>query len=90
MEKITLIEKLAELEHEQWCAWAESLIKDKTTKFSDERIERWANLICTNYDNLTEKEKEQDRVWARKVLSIVHIHKKGDNYDAKKHAEVRI
>lgn len=35
-----------------------------------QRLERWERLWCA-YAKLTETEKEQDRVWARKVITII-------------------
>lgn len=68
-ERNALIEQLAALEHEQWCAWAYAVGHDEN--LSQARIERWNRLLLTPYDQLTEAEKEQDRIWARKVLAIV-------------------
>lgn len=63
-----LIEKLAELEHQQWMSWADSILK--TEKISSGRINRWEKLFV-DYRYLTEESKEQDREWARKVLKII-------------------
>ena len=63
-----LIEKLAALEHEQWMQWAKDILKTEDIK--KERAERWAELFVP-YDELTEEMKEEDRKWARKVLSIL-------------------
>jgi ADP-ribose pyrophosphatase len=59
-----LIERLAELEHEQWSAWTRHFLNEG----SPENIERWRRQLETPYSQLTEEEKEADRVWARKVL----------------------
>ena len=83
-QKEQLIDKLSELEHEQWMEWSKSIAPEiaelrdavciplttsdlglKTTK----RLERW-NGFWVSYDELNEKTKERDRVWARKVLQI--------------------
>mgnify|MGYP001558919470 CR=1 FL=1 len=66
-EKI-LIERLSELEHEQWKVWAAVLMKFET--LSEDRIKRWEKLFCS-YSELTEDEKGHSRVWARKVLDIL-------------------
>lgn len=63
------LEILAELEHEQWVKWSQNLAT--TEKISPERLERWQKLWIP-YAKLTEEEKEQDRVWARKVLSSLN------------------
>ena len=62
-------EKLAELEHDQWIKWSKDLaIKEILTQ---DRLKRWLKLWQTPYSKLTEKEKDQDRVWADKVLKIL-------------------
>lgn len=63
----TLLELLADLEHEQWTHWMRYMLYNLTP----ENIERWKRQSETNYDALTEKEKESDREWARKVLDLV-------------------
>jgi hypothetical protein len=63
-----IIEQLAALEHEQWCAWAQVLAKEEDY-LSSERIKRWTSLFGP-YANLTEVQKEQDRIWARKAFRI--------------------
>ena len=65
-EKI-LREKLAELEHEQWMEWSKEISRKE--ELSIERLKRWQNL-WKPYNELPEVEKEQDRVWADKVLAI--------------------
>jgi hypothetical protein len=60
-----LLEKLAELEHEQWWKWSEKLKRDEP--ISEQTVKRWQHY-WKPYSELTEIEKEQDRVWARKVL----------------------
>ena len=61
-----LIEKLAELEHEQWLSWARAVWDE----VSVERREKWSpNMVP--YAELSEKAKEQDREWARKATAIV-------------------
>lgn len=62
-----IIEKLAELEHEQWAHWTKYMLDNLT----DENIARWKRQIEAPYEELSEKEKESDREWARKVLKIL-------------------
>ena len=86
-----ILEKLAEIEHEQWCDWSRAIsfeleslldIIDKLegkSNLSEEdkelirhvhqRLIRW-NDLWVPYDELSEESKEQDRVYARKSLSI--------------------
>ena len=60
-------EKLAALEHEQWTHWTKHMLDNLTP----ENIERWRKQIDTPYEELSEEEKESDRKWARKVMSLV-------------------
>ena len=63
-----IIESLAELEHEQWMKWADTIMQ--TEKISDARFARWASCMIP-YAELTEEMKEFDREWARKALAIL-------------------
>lgn len=63
-----LIEQLAELEHEQWMAWAKTLME--TEPISQKRRQRWQKYMVP-YVELSEDVKEHDREWARKALAIV-------------------
>lgn len=83
-EKVTqeIIEVLAELEHNQWWHWAKSLtpeLNDILYKLPEGSLEadrlaarlgRWSSLFMP-YDQLTEEQKEQDRIWARESLSAL-------------------
>ncbi len=62
-----LIEKLADLEHQQWSHWTRYFLDNlnPTNKC------KWVFQLETPYSELSEKEKESDRKWARKVLEIV-------------------
>ena len=64
---LSIREKLADLEHEQWSHWTLYL----TRNFTKENILRWEKQIETKYSNLTEKEKNSDREWADKVLNLL-------------------
>lgn len=59
-----IIERSAALQHEQWAGWTRWMID----KFSPEMVERWERQIKTPYAELSEREKDSDRVEARKVL----------------------
>jgi len=61
-------EKLAELEHKQWVEWSKEIAR--TENISEERCRRWKKLWI-EYKFLTEKEKEQDREYARKVIGYI-------------------
>lgn len=56
-----IIEKLSELEHEQWAHWRRAVTPPCNPS-------RW---IDVPYKDLPEETKEEDRVWARKAFGIV-------------------
>lgn len=66
-----LREALAALEHEQWMAWAKSLMQSE--HLSVDRCCRWDALFVP-YAKLTEEQKDQDRKWADKVLALSAAH----------------
>jgi hypothetical protein len=59
------LERFAEIEHQQWMAWAKSLMERE--ELSHSRIIRWNGLMIP-YSQLNEEQKDQDRKWARLVL----------------------
>jgi len=65
LEQKKLREKLAELEHKQWMHWAKNILD--TENISKERKRRWKKYFC-DYKDLPEDIKDQDRIWADKVL----------------------
>jgi len=65
-ENKSLREELAELEHEQWAHWTRYMLDNLTHQ---NKI-RWAVQLATPYSQLSEKEKDSDRIWADKVLEI--------------------
>lgn len=74
-----LLEKLSELEHEQWMKWSKTVYnKMKSMKANGESCDaiiatlrnKWKENWIP-YSKLEEKTKEYDREWARKVLEIV-------------------
>ncbi len=67
-EETDLLEKLATLEHQQWMSWAKNLIK--TEKISAQTITRWETYFVP-YHQLPDEIKELDRVYGRKVISII-------------------
>ena len=67
------LEQLASLEHDQWMEWAKSLLKSESG-ISKSRKERWEKLFVP-YAELSEESKEQDRVYARKILTILKDNK---------------
>lgn len=63
-----LLERLAALEHDQWREWSMKLAADE--RISEERLARWQTL-WVDYQGLLEEDKEDDRVYARKVLDLL-------------------
>ena len=57
------VERVAEVEHEQWMAWSKTVAPE----VSPERRARWEKLWVP-YKDLSEEDKEKDREWARKAL----------------------
>lgn len=62
-----ILEKLAELEHQQWAHWTRYMLDNLT----EENIARWRKQIEVPYSMLSEKEKESDRKWAKKAYVTV-------------------
>lgn len=72
-----LRETLADLEHRQWAHWTRYFLEQMGKKFGQEQVmqdadvQRWLRQCDTAYADLTEEEKEKDRVWANYVLASV-------------------
>lgn len=64
-----LLERLAAIEHERWMTWATNLMETERL-LSDKRVLRWRGSLMP-YAQLTEENKEHDRIWAKKVLEIL-------------------
>lgn len=62
-----VLERLAEVEHEQWMAWSQSVAEE----VSAERRQRW-QTCWVPYHDLPEEMKELDRLWARKMVEALH------------------
>jgi hypothetical protein len=65
----TLIERLADLEHQQWMHWAQALIATEPG-LAAERVERWRASFVP-YAALPDSLKDLDRAWARRVLTLL-------------------
>lgn len=65
--KSVIRERLAELEHEQWAHWTRYMLDNLTAV----NIARWELQCITQYDCLSEKEKDSDRKWADKVIQLL-------------------
>jgi hypothetical protein len=64
---MSLRERLAELEHEQWAHWTRYLLDHLTP----DNVARWRRQCDTPYDWLSEAEKDKDREWADRVLAVL-------------------
>ena len=64
--QMNTFERLSALEHEQWAHWTKYMLDNLTP----ENIARWRKQIDTPYGKLSEKEKDSDRTWAKKVLVV--------------------
>lgn len=63
-----ILEELAEIEHVKWMEWARHILAEEV--ITTGRVQRWARLFVP-YKELSEVEKEKDRVLARRVLEII-------------------
>lgn len=67
---MSMRERFAELAHLQWAMWASTILASESGLSADRR-ERWTRLIATPYRELTEAEKDQDRVWADRYIALI-------------------
>lgn len=67
MEHKNLIEKMSELEHEQWIHWTRHF----TNNLNYENIKRWKKQTKIKYNDLSEKDKDKDRKFAKKVSELL-------------------
>ena len=63
---LELIEALAAIEHEQWIHWSRSTAPDVPAATRA----KW-QISWVRYDELSDNLKEADRLWARKVASLL-------------------
>lgn len=68
MNEKELIEKLASIDHDMWMGWARDILSEEV--ISTVRVQRWAKNLVP-YDQLSEKEKEKNRFYARKIVRIL-------------------
>jgi hypothetical protein len=71
MNEKELIEKLASIDHDMWMGWARDILSEEV--ISTVRVQRWAKNLVP-YDQLSEKEKEKNRFYARKIVRILKEH----------------
>ncbi len=65
-----LIEALAEIEHEQWLHWSRAVAAEVAPVTRDKWQRSWLN-----YAELSDDLKEEDRVWARRVVTLLRQRK---------------
>lgn len=63
-----LRERLAEMEHEQWCEWSRNLAGTET--LAPERLAAWRSRWVP-YAELSEADKDLDREYADRVLEVL-------------------
>lgn len=71
-----LLEVLAEFDHEMWKDWARHILSEEA--ISTMRVQRWARNFVP-YSELSEKEKEKNRVLARKILRLIQQQLEGED-----------
>lgn len=60
-------ERIADLVHQQWAHWAWYMLGNLT----DKNIKRWRKQMDTPYENLSEMEKDSDRIFVAPYLAII-------------------
>lgn len=74
--KAETLEALSDLEHDSWARWMEHLFKvskknsDGTVTIPKDKVDRWERQVETDYEDLSNKEKESDRKEVRKFLKV--------------------
>jgi hypothetical protein len=72
-----LVDVLAAIEHERWCHW-QRYMHDQAIKQADgslilpaHLVARWETQIRTDFESLTDKEKDSDREQVHKYLPLI-------------------
>ena len=80
IDRDTLIEALADLEHDRWSRWHRYMITKcrplgtfakLDMVIPEESVSRWNRQVLTEYKDLSEPEKESDRKEARKTIALL-------------------
>lgn len=77
VEMQSLIEKLADVEHERWSHWQRYLhskcerTRDGSLVIPAHLVDLWESQMKTPYSALSEEEKESDREQVRRYLPII-------------------
>jgi hypothetical protein len=61
-----LVEALAKIEHQQWMHWSQAVASQVSPTVRGKWKASWMD-----YNKLTDDVKEADRVWARKVVTLL-------------------
>ncbi len=77
-----LVEALADLAHEQWSGWMKYMFSKGVEHFGrwtmpSDSLQRWQRQMNTPYEELPEKEKESDRVEAKRMIEVFMNQKDG-------------
>ena len=73
-----MIEILADFEHDRWSRWQKHVFNkcivnsDGTLTIPKEFVDRWTRQINTNYNDLSEEEKDSDRREAIRILECIN------------------
>lgn len=79
------MEDLADQEHDSWARWMEHLFKkskknaDGTVIIPKDKVDRWERQMKTDYEDLSNKEKESDRKEVRKFVKILKKAEKNED-----------
>lgn len=77
-QSIDLREQLSRLEHDQWSGWWDYQVEKSTINPDGSMtipawaVERWTRQAKTPYAELSEQEKQSDRIEADRVLILVN------------------
>ena len=82
LDRSDLLESLAQLEHdERWSGWHlyEEEKRYQLHQSGEPYLDRWNRLAKTPYSQLSERDKESDRIEVRKSLAIIRAALLGDD-----------
>ena len=80
-----IIELLADFEHDRWSRWQKYLFSkcivnvDGSLTIPKELVDRWARQMDTDYDNLSEQEKNSDRKEAIRIIKCIEKMRTSDD-----------
>jgi len=80
-----IIELLADFEHDRWSRWQKYLFSkcivnvDGSLTIPKELVDRWARQMDTDYDNLSEQEKNSDRKEAIRIIKCIEKRRTSDD-----------